>query len=223
MKIHDLIYFDKKKYFGGAVQANWFYDSAMVRDIVSSYVFHGPKYHGVNRGEDNKYSLYDTASYACELIKDGEREKREFMLTIASYGTGKSHLAVVLAALLSGHDEDLRCAVLERVKFVDLSIYQKMLNFKSKNLVILLNGMNNFNLDFEILNVAKKALYLHGVSEEVLHGVTKQYDLLKHFVESTYDGFEESYKRYFLNENIEHLCQKEKIISEIEHNSAVLK
>ena len=48
MQIRDILKFNKDKYFGGAVQANWFYDADKVSAIADSYVFHGPKYHGVN-------------------------------------------------------------------------------------------------------------------------------------------------------------------------------
>lgn len=46
MQIQDIIEFDKKSYFGGAVQANWFYDDNKVKAITESYVFHEPNIMG---------------------------------------------------------------------------------------------------------------------------------------------------------------------------------
>lgn len=40
MKISDLVYFDKERYFQGAIQADWFYDQSKMHSIASSYVFH---------------------------------------------------------------------------------------------------------------------------------------------------------------------------------------
>ena len=109
MLIKDILEFNRKKYFGGAVQANWFYDNDMAADIASSYVFHGPKYHGVGETDHNdlRYKLYDTASYAHILFRKAYDDTNRFNMTIAGYGTGKSHLSVTLASLLSGHDEQL--------------------------------------------------------------------------------------------------------------------
>ena len=39
MLIRDILQFNKDKYFDGAVQANWFYDTDKVAAIADSYVF----------------------------------------------------------------------------------------------------------------------------------------------------------------------------------------
>ena len=99
MRIGDIVEFDKKRYFGGAVQANWFYEEDKAMAIAQSYVFHGPKYHGVEESEaqDRRYKLYDTASYAKKLITMvDDPDRNNFCMTIAGYGTGKSHLAEIL-------------------------------------------------------------------------------------------------------------------------------
>lgn len=71
MKLKEILKFNKDKYFGGAVQANWFYETDKVKAIADSYVFHGPKYHGVNGQElqTTSYKLNDTATYALKLAK----------------------------------------------------------------------------------------------------------------------------------------------------------
>ena len=93
MLIKDILAFNKKQYFNGAVQANWFYDNDKVEDVSSSYVFHGPKYHGVDQKDtgSSSYRLYDTATYALKILtKAKEKETNRFNMTIAGYGTGKT-------------------------------------------------------------------------------------------------------------------------------------
>ncbi len=224
MQIKDIVEFDKSRYFGGAVQANWFYDSARVRAITESYVFHGPKYHGVSEKEtaDSRYKLFDTASYALNLLKGANnKESNRFCLTIAGYGTGKSHLAVTLASLMSGHDENLRKIAIDRIAAVDRNIAAEVAAYTDKNLVLVFNGMNNFNLDYETLSVTKEALKQHGISADVLNSITKQYIQARHFVETTFDMLSEKYRSY-LSEKCPH-CEfrKEAIIEKLESDTKV--
>jgi len=200
VKISDFIHFDKNRYFGGAVQANWFYDSEKVEAITESYVFHGPKYHGVNAEEisDHRYRLHDTASYALALLHkiqniDGNR----FNLTIAGYGTGKSHLAVALASLLSGHNEELRLTAIECIRSVDAAIANEFEQYKGRNLVLVYNGMSNFNLDSETLQLARAALTQHGMDTSILSSLTKQYEQALLFVERTYERYQDEYLAAF--------------------------
>ena len=223
MRIGDIVEFDKKRYFGGAVQANWFYDEDKALAIADSYVFHGPKYHGVEETEsqDRRYRLYDTASYAQKLITMvDDPDRNNFCLTIASYGTGKSHLAVTLAALFSGHNEELRNVALERIALVDKEISADISNHFEKNLVVVLNGMQNFNLDHEILSVTRKALKQHGIDDNILQELTKQFESAKHFVASTFESFSASYDNAFAD-IVNGKVDAEFIINNLESNSAV--
>ena len=223
MRIGDIVEFDKKRYFGGAVQANWFYDNEKALAIASSYVFHGPKYHGVEETDtaDRRYRLYDTASYVQKLITMADdSDCNNFCLTIASYGTGKSHLAVTLAALFSGHSEKLRNAALSRISSVDKDIADNISEHLEKNLVIVLNGMQNFNLDHEILSVTRKALKQHGIDDSILQELTKQFDTAKHFVTRTFATFTASYERAF-SDVVRGKPDVEYIIKNLESNSAV--
>lgn len=196
MLIEDILEFNKKKYFGGAVQANWFYDFDKVADIASSYVFHGPKYHGVSETENvnTAYKLYDTASYVLSLLKKADdMESNRFNMTIAGYGTGKSHLSVALAALLSGHNEDIRTTVIKSIFSVDRGIGEEIKEYSQKNLVLVLNGMKDVNLNSEFLSVTKKSLSLHGISPDVLSELTKQYKVAIDFTKRNFDSRKESF------------------------------
>lgn len=225
MIIKDFLEFNKKKYFGGAVQANWFYETDKVNDIASSYVFHGPKFHGVSKSEstNSSYRLYDTASYALELMeKADDPSSNRFNMTIAGYGTGKSHLSVALGGLLSGHDAVLQNIVIDSIISVDKSIGDKIKALSDKNLVLIFNGMRDFNLNSEFLTVAKKALAQHGLSSDIFTELTKQYQQAIAFVKKTFENERESYDKYFAEYDAKSIDSIEAIISALEDaNDAV--
>lgn len=226
MQIQAIVEFDKKRYFGGAIQANWFYDNEKVMPIIDSYVFHGPKYHGVSEGEqsDSRYRLYDTASYALELFKKTqETASNRFLLTIAGYGTGKSHLAVVLATLISGYNNDLRQAVIERIRNADKDIAKIIEEYNEKNLVIVLNGMNNFNLDHEIMTVVKKALKQQKIPSDCLNDLTQQYKQAQEFVKNTFDMLYSKYEKYMSKYAAGCECSQNYIIQNLDNNENIFK
>lgn len=196
MLIKDILAFNKKQYFNGAVQANWFYDNDKVEDVASSYVFHGPKYHGVDQKDtgSSSYRLFDTATYALKILtKAKEKETNRFNMTIAGYGTGKTHFAVTIASFLSGHNMELRTKVINNITLADKSIGAEFQQYNGKNLVLVLNGMKDFNLNSEILYAAKSALKQHGISTEILSSLTKQYQQAINFCRNTYSSYHDKY------------------------------
>ena len=220
MKIRDILKFNKDKYFGGAVQANWFYDTDRVSAIADSYVFHGPKYHGVNQQEwqNTSYKLNDTATYALKLIKRAsETESNRFCMTIAGYGTGKSHLSVALASLLSGHDEELRQLVLTNIAAADKQIGEDIRIDLHKNLVIVLNGMRDFNLNSEVLATAKKALAQHSLSTDIFDELTTQYKQAINFCTNTFETHKERYEHYLADINLSGSVTPQTIIEALEN------
>ncbi len=46
-------------------------------------------------------------------------------------------------------------------------------------MVIILNGMSNFNLVYEILGCARLSMQQNDINGEVLHSVTKSYESTK--------------------------------------------
>lgn len=220
MLIKDILEFNKKKYFGGAVQANWFYEDDKVADIASSYVFHGPKYHGVGQKEttNDNYKLNDTATYALTLLKKAkETESNRFNMTIAGYGTGKSHLSVALCALLSGHDDALRQMVVKSICSVDKNIGNEISEYSGKNLVLVLNGMRDFNLNSEILSTAKRALAQHGLPDDIFSELTKQYQQAIRFCKNTFESRKDSYTSHFAEADCSNLNQLDDVITALEN------
>ncbi len=220
MRIKDILKFNKDKYFGGAVQANWFYDDSRVKAIADSYVFHGPKYHGVDKKEfqNTNYKLKDTATYALKLAKRAsETESNRFCMTIAGYGTGKSHLSVALASLLSGHDEELRQLVLKNIFAADRQIGEEIRTYLHKNLVIVLNGMRDFNLNMEVLASAKKSLAQHNLSADIFDELTTQYKQAINFCTNTFETHKERYAHYLADAGLNSSLSPEVIIKSLEN------
>lgn len=199
MIVRDIVNFNRDNYYNGAVQMEWFYDEKKVGKIAKSYVFHGPKYYGVSSNDvkTGEHKLLDTASFT-KIISDklcGNNTNNNFVLTIAGYGTGKSHLAVTLGALFSGQKEFVDI-VLGNIASVDLetanSIIEKGIQ---RNLVIALNGMSNFNLDAEVLKCVRLALQQNNISDEILRSITKTYDVARYFINGNFVNYQEEFEK----------------------------
>ena len=199
MLVKDIVRFSKEKFFNGAVQTEWFYDATKEKQVAESYVFHGPKYFGVSEAdlELGGHKLIDTASFAANIADKlcSDAPENNFVMTIAGYGAGKSHLAVSLAALFSD-EKDVSDLVLSNIKAADTSIADMIAaKKKQKNLVIVLNGMNNFNLDAEVLKCVRLTLAKNGLNDDVLKNITKAYDISRQFVEKTFYMCQDSFEK----------------------------
>lgn len=207
MRLNEIVSFSKESFYNGAVQTEWFYDDDKVGGIAESYVFHGPKYYGVS-GADVKageHRLIDTASFAKNLTDKlyDKNPDSSFVMTIAGYGTGKSHLAVCLGALFSGKSE-LSDKIVRNISSVDTDI-GKCIEAKNtkRNLVIVLNGMNNFNLDAEILRCTRLSLARSKIDDSMLKRLTKSYDIARHFVDRMFDFSRAEFEKAAINAGIE--------------------
>ena len=199
-RFQDIIRFKKELYFNGAVQVDWFYNEAKQYDVASSFVFHGPEYFGVAKNEIafKSHRLLDTASFMNVLVDKvyGESPLSNFFLTIAPYGTGKSHLSVALASFLSGNSKAQE-AVLRNLRSIDANVEQQVSKHDLKpNLVLILNGMRDFNLNYEILNTTQKTLAAQNIDTDFLKELTKSYDIAHVFVENTFDHYQTLYEKY---------------------------
>lgn len=228
MKVKDLVSFSKETFFNGAVQTEWFYDAQKAKTVAESYVFHGPKYYGVSASDvkAGEHRLKDTASFAQTIAHKlySPTPGNSFVMTIAGYGTGKSHLAVCLGTLFSSTGA-LAESIVSNIASADEEIgtYIRQNNVK-KNLVIVLNGMNNFNLDAEILRCARLSLSQNGISDELLKKLTKSYDVARHFVNRTFSIYQNQFEEWALKVgiNISGQALKDYFVSRVENDSQVL-
>lgn len=207
MKIKDIIGLKKDIVFGGAVQTEWFYDEK-AKEIAENFVFHGPDFFGVidDDIEFKAHKLMDTCTYtsmiANKLYND---DVNPIILTIAGYGTGKSHLSVTLGSLFSRDKEDSTFKkIITNISNLNINIGKDILNKHDKpNLVLVINGMKDFNLNYEILNTAKKSLRQKGYGEEIFSEFTKAYNVAYKFLEKNYELLKEDFVRVCKNNGIE--------------------
>lgn len=228
MIVRDIVSFSKDNFYNGAVQTEWFYDSSKRNAIAESYVFHGPKYYGVSQSDvrTEKHKLIDTASFAQKLTDKLYSDKPDncFVMNIAGYGTGKSHLAVCLGTLFSDKSH-VSQVIASNISEADAEIgtYIKERN-DGRNLVIVLNGMNNFNLDAEMLRCVRLSLSQSGISDAYLQKLTKAYDIARHFVENMYDfcqdRFVKAAQKYGISVSVQAL--KKYLLSRVDSDSRVL-
>ncbi|MGL4450103.1 MAG: hypothetical protein ACRCTZ_02790 [Sarcina sp.] len=191
-KIKDLVSIKKDAFFNGAVQAEWFYDEAKRKKVSESYIFHGPKYYGVSKADikSDNYKLTDTITFTNNIYDKlyNNLDTSRFMLTIAGYGAGKSHLSLALASLLSNVDNTNMSNILENIKNADEDGYENIKNYnKDKHLVIVLNGINDFNLNMEVLKVAKETLKLHNLDDAIFNDMSMAHKTAKTFLERTFE------------------------------------
>lgn len=145
-------------------------------------------------------------------------------MTIAGYETGKSHLAVCLGALFSGNPA-ITAPITDNISVADETIgtYIQQRNTK-RNLVIVLNGMNNFNLDAEILCCVRLSLERYGVSDRPLKRITKSYDIARHFVTRTFSIYQKQFEAVVAEDGLQ-LCGKalyDWLISSVETDNRAL-
>jgi len=114
----------------------------------------------------------DTASFARAVVRRCYgQEEQPFTLAIAGYGTGKSHLGLTLATLLSDPDGGA-APILSALEAADKAIGSEVraLLGESKQpcLVLALNGMQSFDLTAEITRQIIRDLKARGLDTRLL-------------------------------------------------------
>lgn len=196
-QIKDILSFRYDLYFDGAVQADWFYNPKMAAKVASSYVFHGPKTHAVDKNQAGM-NLIDTASFALKIAqKYGSTENGSpITLTIAGYGEGKSHLVVALSDLFSGeeYEPQVHRAILENIARADEDVCRQITSLvKNRRIVLTLNGMRDFNLHYELLRTAEKTLSLYNSDVDILKTLNKAKEAAVNFIQHSYSILEDRF------------------------------
>lgn len=186
MRFGDLLEFRKDIFFDGAVQIDWFFNREKAALVAKNFVFHGNEYHGIEGGKDS--NLKDTISFVQEISEkvNNDYNSNPLSLAIATYGTGKSHLAVTMAELFSGpdYDSDTYNSIIQNISCLDANKAREIKqNTQKRNLVLTINGMRDINLNAEILKVAQKTLLLHGCSTENLKKINRALETASRFFE----------------------------------------
>lgn len=185
MRIGDIIAFRKDLYFEGAVQADWFYSPEKAAKVSENFVFHGKDYYGVEA--KSKAKTIDTISLVRTLSQKFDDESANpLSLAIADYGTGKSHLAVTLGQLFSGskYMPETFETIIGNIKKIDEEAAESIRALcADSNFVLVINGMKDFNLHYEILRAAQKSLRLYGLNEDKLRNLNRTVETATLFFE----------------------------------------
>lgn len=172
LTLQEVVKFRSDRLFNGAVNINWFdADDNRARLAASSFVFHGPQYHGVEQqdvGTSHGHALQDSATFSRAIIRRAYGiEDQPFTLAIAGYGTGKSHLGLTLAALLRDPDGSTANDIIESITSADNEIASEVRAIIREAaqpcLVVALNGMQNFDLSAELMRQVLRQVKARGL------------------------------------------------------------
>lgn len=176
-KLGEIVGFRGDRLFNGAVNIDWFSsDDKKALDAGKAFVFHGPRYHGVSQedvGTSHGHSLIDTATFTRLIVRRCYGlEEQPFTLAIAGYGTGKSHLGITLAELLSNPVSEAAEMILDSIESADEAIGKEIRSLlydaKQPNIVVAVNGMQSFDLSIELTKQVVRRLKKDGVDSRVL-------------------------------------------------------
>lgn len=222
MNIGKVIHFHKERFFEGAVQLGWMERRKdQARLAAEAFVFHGPRYHGVGDAEqegiEGKYKLKDTASFVCDLLSsmhagDEGHEVNPYWLAVAGYGSGKSHLALTCATLLSDPTSDTSQIILEKISQSDTKIGEKVVGYISKMdkpvLVLPLDGMNGFHLGNALSRAVFGQLQQHGVDAGAIRDLSPRFQTAEQFVERNFSVRSDRFSESLPDLDAEQICER---------------
>lgn len=191
-RLKDIISFRADRLFDGAVDVDWFlHDKAKANLVAESFVFHGPAYHGVSQrdvGTEHGHRLIDSATFVHNILRRcSGSDDQPFTLAIAGYGTGKSHLAMTLAILLSEPAGESAEEILTNLESADESVgknvRQAIKELRGPALVVSLNGMGNFDLANEFTRQIMHQLHANNVDASALDDLRPRFKMSANLVQ----------------------------------------
>ena len=186
---NDVAEYQKEKLCSGAMDLDWYLDDpAKAEKAAYSYIFHGSQYHSGNV-QDNpsvgQNRLIDSVSFVERIVEAVDGNGDKMILGIAGYGAGKSHLALVLAELLSGN-ENISKRILQEIAEVDtnasLRIASQLSDDHRPFLVVPINGMRNSGLKDLFFSTLVRILDKDGVSKSCLNPFDTRFAYLRETV-----------------------------------------
>jgi len=196
LTFQDIVNFRRDLLFDGAVQLGWLESNrALAEKAASHFAFHGPGYRGESeeRSHSDGHRLVDTASFTLDVIERlaGERPGEPFELAVAGYGTGKSHLAVTLACLLSDPRSPLGGQILSNLSDADPSIGKSARAIIERLgrpfLVIALNGMKDFDLTGEMVRQVIETLQARKIDASILEELRPRFRSAASVVDTAFE------------------------------------
>ena len=197
-QVRDIVDFRRHLFFDGAVQIGWYETDSERRDrAATGFVFHGPEYHGVSEDDLRDlggYPLTDTARFTSDIVgslAQGDASDLPIALAIAGYGTGKSHLGLSLATLLSHPQGPTANAILTNIEKADPRIGKQVRHrfdaFDRPFLVVAIDGMGNFDLAGELSRQVLTQMRAQGVNTAAIEDLSPRFREAEAFVERNFD------------------------------------
>lgn len=207
-QVSDMVSFRRDSFFDGAVQIGWYETDSERRDrAATGFVFHGPEYHGVSEDDlrdSDGYPLTDTARFTSDIVRSlaqGDASDLPIALAIAGYGTGKSHLGLSLATLLSDPQGPAADEILKHIEQADpiigRQIRHRFGSFDRPFLVVAINGMGNFDLAGELSRQVLTQMRVRGVNTAVIEELSPRFQIAEAFVERNFDLRKEEFRSSF--------------------------
>jgi hypothetical protein len=221
-KIGEVISFHKENFFEGAVQLRWIEDRpSQAQSAAEAFVFHGPRYHGAGDAESEGivggYPLTDSASFVSDLLESlhvglrGE-DVNPYWLVVAGYGSGKSHLALTCATLLSNPQSSLSNKIVEHISQADEGIGQVVQNdlaqLEKPVLVLTLDGMAGFHLGNALSQAVLTQLSRYGVDSGAIRALSPRFQSAEQFVERNFAFRSESFAKLLPGKSQEEICAR---------------
>ncbi|MCW8885042.1 MAG: hypothetical protein OQK12_07270, partial [Motiliproteus sp.] len=221
-QIGDLIRFHKERFFEGAVQLGWIQKRTDQAQLAAkSFVFHGPRYHGESPDDkdsiENGYRLKDTASFVKDLLKSLQagqegKDANPFWLAVAGYGSGKSHLALTCASLLSNPTSELAKEIVSHLTQADKAIgteVDSLLGSINKPALVLpLDGMSGFHLGNALSQMVFKQLHLYGVDADPIRNLSPRFQTAEQFVERNFAVREDKFTSQIPGLSQQEICTR---------------
>lgn len=195
MRLGDLVEFRKDLLYSGAVQLGWLEsNAALATEAATHYAFHGPRHHlaDIQRATAGQRPI-DTASFTLRLIErleglaTGPHAQEPFELAIAGYGMGKSHLGVTIATLLADPTGQTARIIRDNIKRAEVKVGERIDQILSQDgrpfIVVALNGMNPFNLTYEIIRQVMRVLRAAECDTTPLEDLRPRFKMAAAFVE----------------------------------------
>ena len=206
MRISDAVTFRSDALFHGAVQISWFESDPEIAALAASrFVFHGPDYHGVKSNDISgagQHRLVDTATLTrdifCHFAADCSDEN-PFILAIAGWGTGKSHLGLTVAKMASAPQSDPCLDALKSLAAASpelaASVRDTLEETPQPLLTVSINGMQDFSLAEEVSRQILTQVRKAGASPESLESLRPRFITASKFVERNFDLRKNSFQK----------------------------
>ena len=230
MKVSELVKFRSDLFFDGAVQLLWADKNRdRAADAARTFVFHGPKYHGISKeaGTDEAYRLTDTATLLADLVgrisKGSSSSEPPFSLAISGYGSGKSHFAVALTYLLRDKKSIVSKDVQKNLASADSAAAKELATALAKiekpALVVALDGTGNFNLGNALSSALFQSLKEAGLDDSPLRELSPRFDDAANFVKRNYASRLAEFKSRFGTRSEEEIISGLKARNEDDYSS----